>query len=131
MLAARSVVSPHAEVPTGTYREEEASNKPKPAAKPAPAKKAPPKSSAPVPSVSRPAAAPTGAADVDSFSASNLDDALDALDIVNEKNDKASVGQRAAKGVETHPERRFKAAFEAYKESELPELRKSVRGDLS
>ncbi|KAJ3531299.1 hypothetical protein NM688_g7593 [Phlebia brevispora] len=36
--------------------------------------------------------------------------------------DKASVGQRAA-GLEQHPERRFKAAFEAYKERELPNLR--------
>lgn len=36
--------------------------------------------------------------------------------------DKASVGTQAA-GLERHPERRFKAAFEAYKERELPNLR--------
>ncbi|GEM08074.1 coiled-coil domain-containing protein [Rhodotorula toruloides] len=49
-----------------------------------------------------------------SFSASGVDDALDALSLVNAKTDKASVGSQAAK-IETHPERRFKAAFEAYK----------------
>lgn len=37
------------------------------------------------------------------------DDALDALSLVNAKSDKASVGSQAAK-IETHPERRFKAA---------------------
>jgi hypothetical protein len=30
------------------------------------------------------------------------------------------------RSIKTHPERRFKAAFEAYKERELPELRKDV-----
>ncbi|EUC66003.1 coiled-coil protein, putative, partial [Rhizoctonia solani AG-3 Rhs1AP] len=41
---------------------------------------------------------------------------------VNAKTDKASVGQQAA-GIEKHPERRFKAAFEAYQERELPVLK--------
>ncbi|KAJ3483931.1 hypothetical protein NLJ89_g12021 [Agrocybe chaxingu] len=36
--------------------------------------------------------------------------------------DKASVGQQAAK-IEQHPERRFKAAFEAYQERELPNVK--------
>ncbi|KAI0730158.1 hypothetical protein C8Q72DRAFT_266326 [Fomitopsis betulina] len=58
----------------------------------------------------------------ESFAATGLDNALDLLEIVTAKMDKASVGQRAA-GLEQHPERRFKAAFEAYKERELPSLR--------
>ncbi|KAK7688887.1 hypothetical protein QCA50_007578 [Cerrena zonata] len=58
----------------------------------------------------------------ETFSATGLDNALDLLDVVTAKMDKASVGQRAA-DIERHPERRFKAAFEAYKERELPQLR--------
>ncbi|KAI0344990.1 DUF1014-domain-containing protein [Trametopsis cervina] len=58
----------------------------------------------------------------ESFSATGLDNALDLLEVVTAKTDKASVGQRAA-GIEQHPERRFKAAFEAYKERELPNAR--------
>jgi len=65
---------------------------------------------------------------VESFSASGLDDALDLMTLVTEKTDKASVGAKAASTVETHPERRFKAAFEAYKERELPALRKDRPG---
>lgn len=49
------------------------------------------------------------------------------MTLATEKTDKASVGARAGVGVDTHPERRFKAAFEAYKERELPELKKDVR----
>ncbi|CAE6446160.1 unnamed protein product [Rhizoctonia solani] len=59
---------------------------------------------------------------VESFAATGIDDALDLLDVVNAKTDKASVGQQAA-GIEKHPERRFKAAFEAYQERELPGLK--------
>ena len=40
---------------------------------------------------------------VESFSASNLDDALDMLEVVNAKTDKASVGNMAS-GIEKHPE---------------------------
>lgn len=65
---------------------------------------------------------------VPEFSARNIDDALDLLDIANEKTDKASLGAKAAKGVDAHPERRFKAAFEAYKENELPNIRKEQPG---
>ncbi|OBZ75544.1 hypothetical protein A0H81_04861 [Grifola frondosa] len=61
-------------------------------------------------------------AEVESFSATGLDNALDLLDVVTAKMDKASVGQQAA-GIERHPERRFKAAFEAYKEREMPNVR--------
>jgi len=64
---------------------------------------------------------------VESFSASNLDDALDMLEVVNAKTDKASVGNMAS-GIEKHPERRFKASFEAYCERELPELKKDRPG---
>jgi hypothetical protein len=43
---------------------------------------------------------------VESFSASNLDDALDMLEVVNAKTDKASVGNMAS-GIEKHPEARI------------------------
>jgi hypothetical protein len=55
----------------------------------------------------------------ESFAATGIDDALDLLTTITAKSDKASVGQQAA-GIERHPERRFKAAFEAYLERELP-----------
>ncbi|GJE88073.1 DUF1014 domain-containing protein [Phanerochaete sordida] len=58
----------------------------------------------------------------ESFSATGIDNAIDLLETVTAKMDKASVGQRAA-NIEQHPERRFKAAFEAYKERELPNLK--------
>ena len=44
---------------------------------------------------------------MESFQATGIDDALDLLDIVNAKADKASMGTAAA-GIERHPERRFK-----------------------
>lgn len=61
------------------------------------------------------------------LNASNIDDALDAMSLVNEKNDKASRGA-AAGAIERHPERRFKAAFEAYKERELPKIKEEHPG---
>jgi len=74
------------------------------------------------------APAPVNAEEVaESFQATGLDDALDLLDVVNAKADKASMGTAAA-GIERHPERRFKAAFEAYLEQELPEIRKEHPG---
>ncbi|KAG6332776.1 hypothetical protein ID866_6311 [Astraeus odoratus] len=79
--------------------------------------------------------------EVESYSATGIDNAIDLLEVVTAKMDKASVGQQAA-GIEKHPERRFKvcvshwlqrvwimdlaclqAAFEAYKERELPTLK--------
>ena len=63
-----------------------------------------------------------------SYSGTGLDDALDALELATSKTDKASIGSKAAIAVDTHPERRFKAAFEAYKEKELPEVRQSHPG---
>ena len=41
--------------------------------------------------------------EVESFSATGIDSALDLLEVVNAKTDKASVGQQAA-GIEKHPE---------------------------
>jgi len=61
-------------------------------------------------------------AEVESYAATGIDNALDLLDVVIAKTDKASIGQQAA-GIERHPERRFKAAYEAYTERELPILR--------
>ncbi|OCH88249.1 DUF1014-domain-containing protein [Obba rivulosa] len=60
--------------------------------------------------------------EVETYTATGIDNAIDLLEIVTAKMDKASVGQQAAK-LEQHPERRFKAAFEAYKERELPNAR--------
>lgn len=65
--------------------------------------------------------------EVPSYSATGLDNALDLLEVVTAKMDKASVGQQAA-GIEKHPERRFKGALEAYKERELPILRSERPG---
>ncbi|WFC99293.1 hypothetical protein MYAM1_002037 [Malassezia yamatoensis] len=62
-----------------------------------------------------------------SFNASSLDDALEAMTLVNDRSDKASRGA-AAGALEKHPERRFKAAFEAYKERQLPKLREEHPG---
>ncbi|KAG2139021.1 hypothetical protein DEU56DRAFT_801335 [Suillus clintonianus] len=67
------------------------------------------------------------AEEVESYAATGIDNALDLLEVVTAKMDKASVGQQAA-GIERHPERRFKAAFEAYKERELPNLKQEHPG---
>ncbi|KAF7323471.1 hypothetical protein HMN09_00128100 [Mycena chlorophos] len=64
---------------------------------------------------------------VEAFAATGIDNALDLLEVVNAKTDKASVGQAAA-GLERHPERRFKAAFEAYQDRELPKIREEHPG---
>ncbi|EKM83163.1 hypothetical protein AGABI1DRAFT_111652 [Agaricus bisporus var. burnettii JB137-S8] len=63
----------------------------------------------------------------ESFSATGIDNALDLLEVVTAKMDKASLGSQAA-GMEKHPERRFKAAFEAYQERELPILKEDHPG---
>jgi hypothetical protein len=49
------------------------------------------------------------------LSAHGIDDALDALHI--------ATGSGDAKGIERHPERRFKAAFASFEERRLPELK--------
>lgn len=61
------------------------------------------------------------------MSASNIDDALDALSIANEKTDTASQGSKAAQ-LERHPERRFKAAFEAFKDREMTRIKQERPG---
>ncbi|KAK1235761.1 hypothetical protein PQX77_001005 [Marasmius sp. AFHP31] len=63
-----------------------------------------------------------GDGQIESYSATGIDNAIDLLEVVNAKMDKASVGTQAA-GIERHPERRFKAAFEAYQERELPKAK--------
>ncbi|THH06670.1 hypothetical protein EW145_g3924 [Phellinidium pouzarii] len=84
--------------------------------------------------------------EVESYAATGIDNALDLMEAVNAKTDKASVGQQAA-GIEKHPEvrnlfcqaivssltrndekRRFKAVYEAYQERELPNIRKDHPG---
>ena len=44
-----------------------------------------------------------GPKETESYSATGIDNALDLLEVVNAKTDKASVGQQAA-GIEKHPE---------------------------
>ncbi|KAI0046936.1 DUF1014-domain-containing protein [Auriscalpium vulgare] len=68
--------------------------------------------------------------EVESYAATGIDNALDLLEVVTAKMDKASVGNQAA-GIERHPERRFKASFEAYQERELPNVRSEVGASLS
>ncbi|KAI9462540.1 DUF1014-domain-containing protein [Russula earlei] len=65
--------------------------------------------------------------DIESFSATGIDNALDLLEVVTAKMDKASVGNQAAT-IEKHPERRFKAAFNAYVDRELPNIRAEQPG---
>jgi len=65
--------------------------------------------------------------EVESFAATGIDNALDLLDVVTAKMDKASVGNQAAT-IEKHPERRFKAAFNAFVDRELPNIRAEQPG---
>jgi hypothetical protein len=48
--------------------------------------------------------------EVESFAATGIDNALDLLEVVTAKMDKASVGQQAAK-IEQHPEVRMKLSL--------------------
>jgi len=64
---------------------------------------------------------------VESYAATGIDNALDLLEVVTAKMDKASVGQQAA-DLERHPERRFKAVYEAYRERELPNIKQEHPG---
>jgi len=68
------------------------------------------------------------AEEIESFSATGIDNALDLIDVVTAKMDKASLGNQAAVTVEKHPERRFKAAFNAYMDRELPNIRSEQPG---
>jgi len=64
---------------------------------------------------------------VESFAATGIDNAIDLLEVVTAKTDKASVGNQAA-SIEKHPERRFKAAFNAYVDQEMPNIRSEQPG---
>lgn len=65
--------------------------------------------------------------EVQSLTAVGVDEMLEALEIVNEKTDKSSQGTKAA-GIDTHPERRVKAAFNAYLDRELPKYKEEYPG---
>ncbi|KAL7422962.1 hypothetical protein Q5752_002260 [Cryptotrichosporon argae] len=56
-----------------------------------------------------------------------VDQMLEALEIVHEKTDTDALGAKAGL-IEKHPERRYKAAFEAYLERELPKLKEDHPG---
>lgn len=68
-----------------------------------------------------------GERDVQSLTAVGVDEMLEALEIVNEKTDKSAQGTKAA-GIDTHPERRVKAAFNAYLDRELPKFKEEYPG---
>ncbi|KAK9454904.1 hypothetical protein V1511DRAFT_501303 [Dipodascopsis uninucleata] len=57
------------------------------------------------------------------LNASNIDDALDALSI-------SGVGKKGSltEGIDRHPERRYKAAYAAYEERRLPEVKEEHKG---
>ncbi|TGZ78120.1 DUF1014-domain-containing protein [Ascodesmis nigricans] len=54
------------------------------------------------------------------ISASGIDDALDALTLANDKS--------SGVVIDRHPERRFKAAYAAYKDKRLPEVKEEYKG---
>ncbi|KAF9920392.1 hypothetical protein FBU30_009790 [Linnemannia zychae] len=66
---------------------------------------------------------------VEEFSASNIDDALDLLSLTGAPagtNGPITTGK--GKDIDRHPERRFKAAFAAYLDREMPILKKEHPG---
>ncbi|ORY02339.1 DUF1014-domain-containing protein [Basidiobolus meristosporus CBS 931.73] len=58
--------------------------------------------------------------------ASNIDDALDLMEAVNESSDAAANSNKLL--LDRHPERRAKAAYAAYEERELPKLKAENKG---
>ncbi|WRT70754.1 uncharacterized protein IL334_007753 [Kwoniella shivajii] len=62
------------------------------------------------------------------LSAKGIDEMLEAMELVNQRTDKATLGAKAAISIDAHPERRFKAAFEAYLDRELPILKEEHPG---
>ncbi|OCF34503.1 hypothetical protein I316_04018 [Kwoniella heveanensis BCC8398] len=66
--------------------------------------------------------------EITELSAKGIDEMLEAMEIVNQKTDKAAMGAKAAISIDAHPERRFKAAFEAYLDRELPILKEEHPG---
>ncbi|KAI1302847.1 hypothetical protein EDD11_005471 [Mortierella claussenii] len=68
---------------------------------------------------------------VEEFSASNIDDALDLLTLTGSStggSGQAPTTTGKGKDVDRHPERRFKAAFAAYLDRELPILKQEHPG---
>ena len=59
---------------------------------------------------------------VSTLNASNIDDALSALELTNKSVD------TIAGDIDRHPERRFKKALEAYEAQRLPELKNEHKG---
>ncbi|CAG8444861.1 5582_t:CDS:2 [Ambispora gerdemannii] len=66
------------------------------------------------------------------YSASNIDDALDLLNVVATEDTGSGGGVSSppltAAALDRHPERRFKAALAAYEEREMPKLKKEHPG---
>lgn len=64
-----------------------------------------------------------------SYSASNVEDAIDALSLATETGVGAKGGPKGkAGGLDKHPERRHKAAWAAYQERELPRVQEERPG---
>ncbi|KAK1923244.1 hypothetical protein DB88DRAFT_341722 [Papiliotrema laurentii] len=59
---------------------------------------------------------------VPELTATGIEEMLEVMDLINEKTTKEAVGAKAGL-IERHPERRFKAAFEAYLEREMPRIK--------
>ena len=59
------------------------------------------------------------------LSASNIDDALDALSLTR---DGQGEERKAVAGIDRHPERRQKAALAAFEDKRLPELKREHPG---
>ncbi|EGF99250.1 uncharacterized protein MELLADRAFT_68718 [Melampsora larici-populina 98AG31] len=121
--AAKAAAAKAAKAERDRIAEEEAASIARSAPKPkaAPSKSSKPKATSPKSTASIPSEVPE-------YEARGIDNILALSEVVLERNDKASLGAKAAISVDAHPERRFKAAFEAYKETELPIARKEHPG---
>lgn len=60
------------------------------------------------------------------LSASGIDNALDLLSLTNEKTH--GTGNSKADGIDRHPERRYKAAYAAFEETRMPQLKEEHPG---
>ncbi|KAK9764611.1 hypothetical protein K7432_007730 [Basidiobolus ranarum] len=60
------------------------------------------------------------------LAATNIDDALDLLDTVNDPSGSSATTKKVL--LDRHPERRAKAAYTAYEERELPKLKQEYKG---
>ncbi|KAG0223933.1 hypothetical protein BGW41_005283 [Actinomortierella wolfii] len=67
---------------------------------------------------------------IEEFSASNIDDALDLLSLTGSgaTGSGSNITTGKGKDIDRHPERRFKAAFAAYLEREMPRLKEEHPG---